>query len=221
MPVLLLIDTAIDQAQVGIAVDGQLLAQKKHTHPQNHASFLHPAIQQLLENQQLELNQLDAIAVSAGPGSYTGIRIGMSTASGLAYALRLPLIALSTLEIMALEMIQGYPEADYYIPQIDARRMEVFTAVYDQQLHPLLQPQAHILEENSYEPFLKKGRAVFGGNGSAKWQQRCTDHRAVWYELKNNLLTMSELALQHWNERHLIQVHQASPLYLKDFQPGR
>lgn len=221
MPVLLLIDTAIDQAQIGLSVDGRLLAEKKHLLRQDHATFLHPAIQQILSDQHLSIRQLDGIAVSAGPGSYTGIRIGMATASGLAYALRCPLMALSTLELIAREMIQTYPEADFYAPLIDARRMEVFTAVYDKQGHPQLSPQPHILTDESFAPFLQKAVVVFGGNGAAKWRQRCSNSRAIWHNTISNLLTMNELALQHWKNQNFIQAHQATPLYLKDFQPGR
>src|SRR4051812_42192427 len=166
MALILNIDTAINVATVGFADGSNIIAEQTSEDQKNHAAFVQSAISQLLEAHQLSLLNIDAVAVVNGPGSYTGLRVGLASAKGLCYALGKPLILLNTLEVMALTTISLFPGKDtLHCPMIDARRMEVFTAVYNHELHPLLTPQPMILSVNSFNNFLLYEKIVFSGSG--------------------------------------------------------
>jgi tRNA threonylcarbamoyladenosine biosynthesis protein TsaB len=178
MATILLLETATDVCAVGIAVDGRLAAAATEPPPAAHAAHLTILIRQCLEQAGLNPTDLDAVAVSAGPGSYTGLRVGASVAKGVCYALNKPLIAVNTLDALAYGMwaAQSEPrDAYHFMPMLDARRQEVWTALYDHQLQRLTQPQPLILENNLFSFFeAQTGRAVIpkklilGGNGSFK-----------------------------------------------------
>jgi tRNA threonylcarbamoyladenosine biosynthesis protein TsaB len=178
MATILLLETATDVCAVGIAVNGRLAATATEPPPAAHAAHLTILIRQCLEQTGLNPADLDAVAVSAGPGSYTGLRVGASVAKGICYALNKPLIAVNTLDALAQGMWEAQPEprdAYCFMPMLDARRQEVWTAVYDHQLQRLIPPQPLILENNLFSFFeAQTGRAVMpkklvlGGNGSFK-----------------------------------------------------
>lgn len=148
MGLILNIDTSTEQAGICLAKDEHVLGILRNDEQKDHASWLHPAIRKLLENAAYALGELDAIAVTAGPGSYTGLRVAMAAAKGLCYALKVPLILENTLDVMALAGSQQpqLPEACLICPMIDARRMEVFTALYTKDLQVIMPGTAMVLE---------------------------------------------------------------------------
>jgi tRNA threonylcarbamoyladenosine biosynthesis protein TsaB len=175
MSVILNIDTALDIACISIAKDGVVINSVSNTEQKDHGGFLQPAIKALLDDATISVGDLDAVAIAAGPGSYTGLRVGMASAKGLCYALKKPLITVGTLEILTFAAVQQYnnttiSSSSLLCPMIDARRMEVFTALYDFSLKPVLDPFALVLDENSFAKSLLKNQVLFFGNGSAKWE---------------------------------------------------
>lgn len=225
MSLLLNIDTAIDTASVSIAKDGAILQETFSYNQKDHAAFLQPAIQAIIKNAGLALHQLDAIAVVAGPGSYTGLRVGMATAKGLCFALNKPLITVGTLEALAYQAINKLSNLKTNIPvlfcaMVDARRMEVFTAVYNAGLDIVLPPCAMIIEEKSFANLLLKNKVAFFGNGAAKWQQICNNKNAHFFELENNTLFMSELSFKKYLKDQFANIAYAVPLYVKEFYNG-
>ena len=153
MSIILNIDTASEKAHVSFAKDGQVVAVLHSSSQKEHASFLQSAIEQLVSTTGIELPQIDAVAVTAGPGSYTGLRVGMASAKGLCYALQKPLIAINTLEMMAKSAVLFLKKTDKEVllcPMMDARRMEVFTAIYKQDLQIVLNSSAIILDWFSF-----------------------------------------------------------------------
>jgi tRNA threonylcarbamoyladenosine biosynthesis protein TsaB len=171
MNYILNIHTATETAMVNICNGPEVLATLFNQDTKQHASFLHTAIDQLLSENQIQMHQLKAIGVSNGPGSYTGIRVGLAAAKGLSYALQIPMITFNTLEVMAITAVNEIKNEDaYYCPMIDARRMEVYTAVYNYQLKEIISPQAMILSENSFEEIAQQQEVIFFGNGSEKFK---------------------------------------------------
>ena len=167
--------------------------------------------------------KVEAVAVSLGPGSYTGLRIGLSEAKGLAYSLGCPLIGVKTLELMATRVMfstDAIAPDSIFVPMIDARRMEVFTAAYDFALSELLTPQPLILDENSYTDLLATGRPVlFFGDGSEKSRAVITAPNAVFVpDVVPLAVDMVALAERAYARREFLDVAYSTPLYLKDFQ---
>jgi tRNA threonylcarbamoyladenosine biosynthesis protein TsaB len=172
---LLLIDTSSERAVISLASAEHIIAAKVDDHQMNHAAFVQPAIQQLLQDNNISFTDIHAIAVMAGPGSYTGLRVGMSSAKGLCYATGLPLISINKLEALAcaeFDRLKNNGSLEHGLlvcPMIDARRMEVYTAVYDSNLRELMSPQASILDENSFAELLTEKKILFTGNGAVKF----------------------------------------------------
>lgn len=221
MSLILNIDTTSENAQVSFAENSIVLSALTNNTQKDHASFLQQAIQQLIKTTGIELKNMDAIAVAAGPGSYTGLRVGMASAKGLCYALKKPLIALNTLEILtvlALEEFEEKNEEVLFCPMIDARRMEVFTAVYNKALHPLLTPCALVLDESSFEELISKSKILFFGNGSAKWKLICNHTNAQFQKIINQSGSMAKLAHHYLSTKKFVDLAYSEPFYIKDFQ---
>lgn len=214
---ILCIDASVQTASVALANKNELIALKTCVQQSEHASFIQPAIQEMLNELQLDVTNITAIAVTAGPGSYTGLRVAMASSKGLCYALNIPLITLNTLEVMAYAAVLQIQKAVFYCPLIDARRMEVFTAVYNKQLETILNPQALLLNETSFSELLNKETVCFFGNGAAKWKQVCKHPNAIFETTEWNASTMIEAAWQHFNQTNFASVAYAAPLYLKEF----
>src|SRR6187431_3411411 len=159
MALILNIDTAVDVASICLAKDGNVLTIAMNESQKDHASWLHIAIKEIFEKNNLALGSVDAIAVTGGPGSYTGLRIGMATAKGICYALNKPLISLNTLLMMAHAAKQE--NADLFCPMIDARRMEVFTAIYTKELEIVKDPVAITLNEKSFAEYFSNDSICF------------------------------------------------------------
>jgi len=221
MSLILNIDTASEKAHVSFAKAGLVLHALYSDSQKEHASFLQTAILQLSKISGIKLPDLDAIAVTGGPGSYTGLRVGMASAKGLCYALNKPIIIMSTLEILtvsALQVSQPAGKSVLFCPMIDARRMEVFTAIYKNDLTPHLAPCAMILDETSFENELSDNKILFFGSGSEKWRSVCKNANAVF----ENVILMPEAMSLYSNklycQKQFSDLAYSEPLYLKDFQ---
>lgn len=223
MSIILNIDTATENAHVSIANDGIVLKSYHNGSQKDHASFLQPAIQQLVKDAAVTLNDIDAIAVTAGPGSYTGLRVGMASAKGLCYALNKPLILLNTLEVLTASAIrqltdQPINKLTLLCPMIDARRMEVFTAVYDPELSIIISPLALILDDQSFREELSGARVIFFGNGSAKWNTICQDPNASFETVAIQPEAMANLSGLFFSREQFSDLAYSEPFYLKEFQ---
>ncbi len=187
----------------------------------NHAAFVQPAIQEILKTSGLSLNKIDAVGVTGGPGSYTGLRVAMSSAKGLCYVLQKPLLTVSTLQALAYAAIDSFPGYDMYCPMIDARRNEVFTALYDEEVNILADPHALILEPSSFTANLKKGTVLFFGNGAAKWQQLIApDSNAYFKVVEYDGRHLSHLLFKSFINKDFKDLAYTEPSYLKDFYLG-
>ncbi len=223
MSFLLNIDTATEAAHVSIAKDAVVLKSYQNDQQKDHGSFLQPAIQKLLKDTGIALTDVDAIAVTGGPGSYTGLRVGLASAKGLCYALSKPLIMLNTLEVMTASAIaqladQPVDISILFCPMIDARRMEVFTAIYDHKIATVLSPRTLILEEDSFKDQLEKNRIVFFGSGSGKWKELCDHANASFEKVIIHPEAMSQLAFMSFSRKQFADPAYSEPFYLKDFQ---
>lgn len=226
MATILNIDTSTTACSAALTADGLVLAHYETFEPQQHAAVISDYIKACLDHAAEHEMKLDAVAVTLGPGSYTGLRIGLSEAKGLAYALGIPLIGLSTLEVMATGVMFGHSEIFedegdsrevLLAPMIDARRMEVFTAVYTLGLEPVMEPQPLILTPDSYAEARNRGKLVIFGDGSDKARDLLPD--ALWIEGVVPLATeMQALSDRAWARREFVDTAYATPMYLKEFQ---
>ncbi len=216
MSLILNIDTTAETAIVNIAEDGIVLFEEINANQKDHAAFVQPAIQALLVKAALHLDKMDAVAVCYGPGSYTGIRVGMASAKGLCYALQKPLITLNALEILAKDAIDNNPSPDgwLYCPMIDARRMEVFTAVFNKQLEEVFSPSVIILDNNLPEILLKTN-ILFFGNGAVKWGKMTP--AANISEIRDKGRAMGILSCNKLQKRQYSSLAYTEPFYLKEF----
>jgi tRNA threonylcarbamoyladenosine biosynthesis protein TsaB len=216
---LLCIDASVETASVAVSREDKLLACKTCTQQREHGAFLQPAIHQLLIELQLNINQLSAIAVTAGPGSYTGLRVAMASAKGLCYALNIPLITLGTLDVMTHAALPQLKDATNFVlcPMIDARRMEVFTALYSSTFETILKPHALILSATSFEETLSKQPVYFYGNGAEKWAHLCKHANAKFLSFSWNAESMIEMAWRYFQQEQFASLAYAIPFYGKEF----
>lgn len=221
MAVILNIETSTSVCSAALTAEGMVLTHYEDFEGRNHATLLSGFIKQCLDFAAERELKLDAVAVSIGPGSYTGLRIGLSEAKGLCYALRIPLIGVSTLELIAVSVMFNYdydPET-ILVPMIDARRMEVYTAAYDSALKPILSPTPMILDPNSYSDILDKYPAAFFGDGSGKAKDIIKSPSARFipdiFPLAAYMTALSERA---WHRKEFLDLAYSVPEYLKEFQ---
>lgn len=215
MSLILNIDTAIETASICLSEDKNVLQLSINENQKDHATWLTVAIQKMMKDSGYKLNQLKAIAVTIGPGSYTGLRVGLSAAKGLCYALNFPLITIGTLEMMAIAA-KDEP-IDLLCPMIDARRMEVFTAVYDKKLEEIKPPHALILDNNSFTKLLSSNSILFFGNGSKKLETVLQHPNAVFKNINSNASHMASLATDRLMTLQFADLAYVEPLYLKEF----
>ena len=217
------IETSTEVCSVALTSEGQVLDHRENYDGQTHATLLSQYVKDMLDYARSREMKLDAIAVSIGPGSYTGLRIGLSEAKGLAFGLQVPLIGVNTLQLMTVStMFNHFIEEDkvLYVPMIDARRMEVYTAAYTPALDAVVEPQAMILDEHSFEAQLEQGYTlVLMGNGSDKARQVLSRDGVRFIEgIKPVAVDMLALAEKAYREGNFIDVAYSTPLYLKEFQ---
>ncbi len=219
MAKILQIETATQTCSVAIAVDGETVALKEETSINIHAGNLTLFIQDVMQKASFGFEELDAVAVSKGPGSYTGLRIGVSTAKGICFALDKPLIAIDTLKMMANGFLLENPGYSGLVcPMIDARRMEVYTAFYHPNLSPLSAVEAKIIDENSFRSILDKYRVTFIGDGALKCMAALQGANVVFADgLFNSAAAISKLALGAYQQKEFEDVAYFEPYYLKDF----
>lgn len=221
MSIILSIDTALPLASVALAHNGTLLTERISEIQKEHAAFLHPAINSMLQETNISIKELDAVAVSIGPGSYTGLRVGLASAKGLCFALNKPLIALCTLETMAFQTQINHGNTSkeiLFCPMIDARRMEVFTALYGSNLSCLLQPHAKILDEHSFQNILNENEVYFSGNGSDKFLEILNHHNAHQIKISSLSSAMAKLSFKSYSASRFAESKSLEPNYLKGYQ---
>lgn len=217
MAIILNLETATTNCSVSISKDGELLAIKEHnTAGYSHSEQLHVFIEEILKEANIARSDLDAIAVSKGPGSYTGLRIGVSAAKGLCFALDIPLISIATLESMAHQV--DAMAFDFIIPVLDARRMEVYSAVYDKNYNEVRETRAEIIEPDSFQEYVTKGKVLLAGSGAEKCKTLLT-HSNLSYDL--SLIPSSKelgaLSYKKFERETFEDVAYFEPYYLKDF----
>ena len=215
MSLLLHIDTAVQTASVCLSDGEAILATAVNPSEKESASWLHPAIQNLLQQANRSATDLKAVAVSAGPGSYTGLRVGMSAAKGLCYALSLPLISINTLQMMAAALKN--PATDLLCPMIDARRMEVFTALYTPSLEEAMPATNLILEETSFQDRLAENTISFFGNGSQKAADIIKHSHALFVPVTATAEDMVSLAIRKFAASQFADLAYSEPYYGKAF----
>ncbi|HLL43527.1 MAG TPA: tRNA (adenosine(37)-N6)-threonylcarbamoyltransferase complex dimerization subunit type 1 TsaB [Segetibacter sp.] len=220
MPLLLNIDSATEVASVCVTLNGSSLALIKNDQQKEHASFIHTGIAGILKKTGYKLNDIEAFAVTSGPGSYTGLRVGMATAKGFCYALSKPLIAINTLEVMtqgAIDTVGTVEKGMLFCPMIDARRMEVFTAIYNADIKTIFSPKAIILEKNFFHNYLKNNNVLFFGSGSKKLLSIESNPNSVFADIQANAAHLGSLAEIAFRHGQFSDISYAEPTYFKDF----
>lgn len=225
MPTILNIETSTEVCSVALTSEGAVLEHYEEFKERNHAVLLSDFIKGCLDHLRRHEMKLDAVAVSMGPGSYTGLRIGLSEAKGLAYSLDIPLIGVDTLKLMAVSVmfnqILDNPDV-MFIPMIDARRMEVYTAVYNLSFDVLEAPHPLILDADSYREWLDQGEVLFFGNGSNKAREVINHPNARFIPdvcpLAVDMLALSD---KSYREGEFLSLAYSVPTYLKEFQATR
>ncbi|MEZ5015376.1 MAG: tRNA (adenosine(37)-N6)-threonylcarbamoyltransferase complex dimerization subunit type 1 TsaB [Chitinophagales bacterium] len=219
LPLILHIETSSELCSVSVAAGEEQLAARTGNGQRDHASQLTPLIADTLKDAGLTPAQLSAVALSAGPGSYTGLRIGTSTAKGICHALHIPLIAINTLEVLAAGMIGADTESsDLFCPLIDARRMEVYMAVYDRNLSAVVKPTPVVVKDQLLTDIDAGTRICIGGSGA----QKCIPFlHKVDFRMSGVVLPMATmmhvLAFEKWQKRDFADIAYFEPEYLKEF----
>lgn len=217
MALLLSIETSTKNCSVALSKEGTILSLKEENNGgYSHAEQLHVFIEEILQEHHLKVNNLDAIAVGKGPGSYTGLRIGVSTAKGLAYAANIPLIAIDTLKALAKKA--PVTSQDLIVPMIDARRLEVYTAIYNANLGEVQKVNALIVEPTSFEAELQSKNLYFLGDGAEKCKEIIQHPNANFIDnIFPSAKEIATLAEEKYQQQLFEDVAYFEPFYLKDF----
>lgn len=219
-PLLLHIETATDVCSVALTEGDNILKVSDNNDGNSHSKNLLPFIDKVLKESNRELKTLDGVVVSIGPGSYTGLRIGVSTAKGIAYSLQIPVITVSTLESIAngCRLHIADPGTQQIVPMIDARRMEVFAARYNADMELLDDVAAVIVEEDSYADLLAEQKVVFCGNGMPKCKELLSRFgNAHFADFPISAQYMLPTALKKWKAENFADVAYFEPFYLKEY----
>lgn len=216
MAFILNIETSTKNCSVSLSENGKIIALKEINDGNYlHAEKLHVFIDSVLNEAGIKLQQLDAVAISKGPGSFTGLRIGVSAAKGLCFALDIPLISINTLQSLALQVDT---ENGSIIPMLDARRMEVYSAVFDMDYNQIRETEAQILDETSFQNYLEGDRVYFIGDGVPKTKELISHPNAIFIDDKlPSANEMGMLAFQKFNQDDFESSAYFEPFYLKDF----
>lgn len=221
MSCILNIDTSTLVCSLALSADGEILFEKTSFDGPSHAALLGVYAEEALAVLKAKGLTLDAVAVSSGPGSYTGLRIGVSVAKGLCFGFGIPLIGIHTLDILAATAIKQQPPVgdELYCAMIDARRMEVYATIYDAGLNTVRDTSADIVDADTYTAYLEKGVVCFFGNGAAKCREVITSPNAVFIDNIHPLaVNMVPLAEKAYTEGRFEDVAYFEPFYLKEFQ---
>jgi tRNA threonylcarbamoyladenosine biosynthesis protein TsaB len=229
MAMILGIETATEVCSVSLLRDGNIVALKESSGNNEHSRLLTPFIHQVVEEGGITLSQLDAVAVSMGPGSYTGLRIGVSAAKGLCYSLDIPLISISTLKAMAWQFLQYQEEKNsideniLLCPMIDARRMEVYMAVYKRNLQEQMPVEAVVIKEDSLLNETINNKVFIFGNGADKCKTVLTGRKNIYFSdnIKASASSIAILASEKFKNSEFENTAYFEPYYLKDFIAGK
>ena len=225
MACILNIETSTHVCSTALTFEGQVLEHHENYDGQTHSTLLSAYVRDALDYAATRELKLNAVAVSLGPGSYTGLRIGLSEAKGLAFGLGVPLIGVNTLELIAVStMFSHFIDEDdvLFAPMLDARRMEVYTAAYTPALEAVVPPQAMILDGEAFAEQLRDHTVVFSGNGAAKAKELIEHPHARFIDdIHPVALDMLALSEKAFREGRFIDVAYSTPLYLKEFQATR
>ena len=219
---LILIETSTALCSAALAEDGVITSYRESSAPKAHASLTAVFIQEMLEEKGLTIADCDAVCVSKGPGSYTGLRVGVSTAKGLCFGSGKPLIAISTLDILVAQA-QIPDNLKYIVPMVDARRMEVYAAVYEiagqagNDVRQITETAPAIIDENSYSDILEKGKVLFIGDGAGKCADVIKHPNATFVQCWPKASAMLEPAMKANKEKRFEDVAYFEPFYLKEF----
>lgn len=223
MATILNIDTSSKFCSVALALDGEIKYGKESSKEMDHSSSLAIFVDDAINYLKDKGGKLDAVSVITGPGSYTGLRIGLSLAKGLAFSLDIPLITLSSLQVMAVRAIFSYQEFEgneIVIPMMDAGRMEVYMGVYDSALNQLMSDKPVILNEKSSEEFIKDHpKVLLIGDGTIKFKDLCDEDNAIWLgDLMPHAKYMSTLSELFYRKAKFADIAYVTPCYLKDYK---
>lgn len=224
MSLILCIETGTDICSVGIARDGELMSLRESDQGRDHAKQVAVFVDELLRETGVKPDELDAVAVGMGPGSYTGLRIGVSFAKGLCYGLNIPLLAVGSLEALTdvaikdyeagIIQVEGWDEA-FLCPMVDARRMEVYTQIFNSRCEAQSEVSAEIITEDSFSQWRAKGKLVIFGNGAAKCQEMLPD--AIYIDVAPSARGLTRIAHQLFEAGRTVDIAYFEPFYLKDF----
>ena len=216
MGMILNIETATTNCSVCVAKDGEILAIKENDTPNySHSEQLHIFIEEVLQQASVAFNELNAIAVSKGPGSYTGLRIGVSAAKGLCFSLDVPLISIPTLESMVHQTMPV--TADFMIPVLDARRMEVYAAVFDSNFDEIRETRAEVIDDSSFAEYIQKGSVLLVGSGAEKCRELFQERLSYQPSIVPSSREMAPLSFRKFKKQQFEDVAYFEPYYLKDF----
>lgn len=217
MSLILNIETSVSAASICLKNEEGLEDIRRSENQKDHAGWLHEAIDSLLKKNNFSPTDLKAVAVSIGPGSYTGLRVGLASAKGFCYALKIPLIAISTLKMMAFAAKDEVPDAALICPLIDARRMEVFTALYDTSLKEKMAPRAVIIDESFEQLLGSNEKIIFCGNGSKKLQNCSFSLPSVFSQSIADASHLAKMAEISFRKNDFADLAYTEPLYIKEF----
>ena len=218
MAIILSIETSTTVCSAAIHDGGKLIAGAEVHLEYSHASKLAKLIDEVRTLADIKTKQIEAVAISSGPGSYTGLRIGTSLAKGLCYALSIPLITINTLELLAYKVRNFTLSDSFFCPMIDARRMEVYCQVFDSGLRPMEPIAAKIIDVQSFENYLSSKPVIFFGNGAEKCRTTIRHHNAIFLVgVTPSATELGELAFPMFKKGHTEDLIHFVPLYLKEF----
>ena len=217
---ILAIETATPICSVALGENEEITVEISTNIPQSHSSLINNQIREALTKANKKLKDLKAIAVSLGPGSYTGLRIGLSAAKGFSYALNIPIIGIPTLQSMTKQAVDQLNNEDaFYIPMIDARRGEVYTGVFDQHLNETVPSQAHILNGQSFDKLTQNRPSYIFGTGAKKAMQILNEDRfSIINNFQISAIGIAKLAFDKYKRNDFENTAYVEPLYLKAFQ---
>ena len=215
---ILLLETSTSTLSVALSADGKVIAERICTEPRQQASLAAPLVKEVLDDAGLSMAACDAVCVSKGPGSYTGLRVGVSTAKGLCFGAGIPLLSVGTLDVLAQSVIlSGAKDYHAIVPMIDARRMEVYTAVFSPEGKQITEVEAKVIGPDSFAAELSEGPVLFIGDGALKCREVLISPNAFFQKADPLAAAMAPLAEAAWQEKRFEDLAYFEPFYLKDF----